>query len=62
MYLIEREIIVINREKCNGCGNCIPSCPKGAMKLEKKEATPFYDEKKTIENIIKHRKNITKAH
>ena len=89
--MVERDIIVINKEKCNGCGNCIPGCPEGAlqvidgkavlisdlfcdglgacvghcptgaMKVEKREASP-YDEKKTMENIVKHGENTTKAH
>jgi NAD-dependent dihydropyrimidine dehydrogenase PreA subunit len=28
-----REIIKIDEEKCNGCGNCIPSCPEGALQI-----------------------------
>ncbi|MFQ5870035.1 MAG: ATP-binding protein [Candidatus Zixiibacteriota bacterium] len=28
-----RKIIVIDEEKCNGCGLCIPSCPEGAMQI-----------------------------
>jgi len=28
-----REIIKIDKEKCNGCGLCIPSCPKGALQI-----------------------------
>jgi NAD-dependent dihydropyrimidine dehydrogenase PreA subunit len=28
-----REIIRIDEEKCNGCGNCIPSCPEGALQI-----------------------------
>lgn len=30
---MKREIIKINKEKCTGCGKCIPSCPAGALQL-----------------------------
>ncbi len=30
---MEREIIKINEEKCNGCGLCIPNCPEGAIQI-----------------------------
>jgi len=28
-----RKIISINHQKCNGCGQCIPNCPEGALQL-----------------------------
>ena len=27
------EMPVIDREKCNGCGLCIPNCPEGALQI-----------------------------
>lgn len=30
---MEREIITIDQEKCNGCGLCIPNCPEGAIQI-----------------------------
>lgn len=30
---IRREIIKIDKEKCNGCGECIPNCPEGALQI-----------------------------
>jgi ferredoxin len=29
----KRKIIKIDVEKCNGCGNCIPNCPEGALRV-----------------------------
>ncbi|RLF59920.1 MAG: 4Fe-4S ferredoxin [Thermoplasmata archaeon] len=31
--MIKRKIIKINEEKCNGCGECIPNCPEGALQV-----------------------------
>jgi NAD-dependent dihydropyrimidine dehydrogenase PreA subunit len=28
-----REVIEIEEGKCNGCGNCIPGCPEGALQV-----------------------------
>ncbi|HOW28225.1 MAG TPA: 4Fe-4S binding protein [Elusimicrobiota bacterium] len=30
---MEREIIRIDEEKCNGCGDCVPNCPEGAIQI-----------------------------
>ena len=30
---MQREIIVIDEDKCDGCGQCIPSCQEGALEL-----------------------------
>ena len=31
--MAKRKIIRIDKEKCNGCGLCIPDCPEGALKI-----------------------------
>lgn len=31
--MAKRKIILINEEKCNGCGSCLPGCPEGALKV-----------------------------
>jgi len=31
--MAKRKIITINEKKCNGCGECIPNCPEGAIQL-----------------------------
>jgi ferredoxin len=30
---MKRKIINIDEKKCNGCGECIPSCPEGAIQV-----------------------------
>ena len=30
---MKREMILIDEEKCNGCGNCIPNCHEGALQI-----------------------------
>jgi ferredoxin len=30
---VKRDIIKINKEKCNGCGDCISGCPEGALQI-----------------------------
>jgi len=31
--MTKRKIIEIDEEKCNGCGECIPNCPEGALQV-----------------------------
>jgi len=89
--MMEREIIKIDEAKCNGCGECVPNCPEGAIQIidnkarlvsdlfcdglgacighcpegaiqiEKRDAS-VYDEKKTMENIVKAGNNTIIAH
>jgi len=30
---VKRQIIKIDEEKCNGCGDCVPNCPEGALQI-----------------------------
>lgn len=30
---MKREVISIDEELCNGCGQCIPNCPEGALQI-----------------------------
>jgi len=31
--MVKRDIIKINEKKCNGCGQCVPNCPEGAIQI-----------------------------
>ncbi|WGI16919.1 4Fe-4S binding protein [Methanonatronarchaeum sp. AMET-Sl] len=31
--MVEREIIDIDHDLCDGCGDCIPACPEGAIQI-----------------------------
>ena len=31
--MAKRKIIGIDEDKCNGCGECIPNCPEGALQI-----------------------------
>ena len=31
--MVQRDIIKIDEDKCNGCGLCVPNCPEGALQI-----------------------------
>ncbi|HUV53954.1 MAG TPA: 4Fe-4S dicluster domain-containing protein [Candidatus Krumholzibacteriaceae bacterium] len=31
--MVKRNIVQIDEEKCNGCGQCISNCAEGALKI-----------------------------
>lgn len=31
--MVKRKLITIDEELCNGCGNCTPNCPEGALQI-----------------------------
>lgn len=33
MTQLKRQMIQIDEEKCDGCGQCLPSCPEGALQI-----------------------------
>ncbi len=39
----KRKIINIDLKKCNGCGECIPNCPEGAIQIIDKKARLISD-------------------
>ncbi len=43
LVLVTRKIVRINEELCNGCGDCIPNCVEGAMKIVGGKATIVKD-------------------
>lgn len=31
--MVKRQIVIIDERKCDGCGDCIPGCPEGALQI-----------------------------
>jgi len=40
---MKREIIQIDEERCDGCGNCVPNCHEGALKIIDEKAVLISD-------------------
>jgi len=43
MICMKRKIITIDRSLCDGCGNCIPNCPEGAIQIIDEKARIISD-------------------
>jgi len=61
LQVIDEKARLISDIFCDGLGACIGHCPQGAITTEEREAEE-YDEKKTMENIVKAGKNTIIAH
>ncbi len=61
IQLIDGKARLISDLFCDGLGACLGHCPEGAIEIEEREAVP-YDEKATMENIVKGGPNTIKAH
>ena len=61
LQVIDDKARLISDIFCDGLGACIGHCPQGAITTEEREAEQ-YDEKKTMENIVKAGKNTIIAH
>ncbi len=61
IQLIDGKARLISDLFCDGLGACIGTCPEGAITIEEREAEP-YDERKVMENIIRHGPNTIRAH
>jgi len=61
IQIIDGKARLVSDIFCDGLGACLGHCPEGAITTEEREAEP-YDEKKTMENIVKAGKNTIIAH
>ena len=61
IQIIDGKARLVSDIFCDGLGACLGHCPEDAITTEEREAEP-YDEKKTMENIVKAGKNTVIAH
>ena len=61
IQIIDDKARLVSDIFCDGLGACLGHCPQGAITTEEREAEP-YDEKKTMENIVKFGENTIIAH
>ncbi len=61
LQIIDGKAHLISDIFCDGLGACIGTCPEGAISTIEREAKE-YDERVTMENIIKAGPNVVKAH
>jgi Na+-translocating ferredoxin:NAD+ oxidoreductase subunit B len=52
------DVSLVNLDRCIGCGNCVTTCPAGAMALVKKdtEVVPPEDSEDLYETIMVNKK------
>jgi len=61
IQIIDGKARLISDIFCDGLGACIGNCPQGAISTIEREAQE-YDERRTMENIVKGGENVIKAH
>lgn len=61
LQIIDGKARLISDLFCDGLGACINTCPTDAIEIEEREAEP-YNERKVMENVVKHGPNVIKAH
>lgn len=61
IQMIDGKARLISDLFCDGLGACLGHCPEGAISIEKREAEA-YDERKVMDNVVKHGTNTIKAH
>jgi len=61
LQIIDGKARLVSEPLCDGLGACLGACPEGAITVEEKDAVP-YDEKKVMENIVRHGENVLRAH
>lgn len=61
IQIIDGKARLISDLFCDGLGACLGHCPEGAITIEERQADA-YDERKVMENIVKHGANTIKAH
>lgn len=61
LQIIDGKAMLVSDIFCDGLGACLGHCPQGAINIEEREAQE-YDERKVMENMIKHGRNVIKAH
>jgi len=50
---MKRDILKIDEELCNSCGQCVPNCHEGAITIENREAE-LYSEVRVMEQMDQH--------
>jgi len=61
LQIIDGKARLVSDLFCDGLGACVGKCPEDAMSVEERAAEP-YDERKVMENVIRHGPNTIKAH